>query len=89
MKRTSELSSQTGVLEVARCESLTTLGRETLIDALWPGRTAGYKEDRNPCGSMKESAGFIVPLEAEQSKSSADGKGPYFSYVSSKQLRRF
>jgi hypothetical protein len=51
------------VLEVARCESLMTLGRESSCDARWPRATAWYKGNRNPSGSHEHSAGPIVPLE--------------------------
>lgn len=53
----------TGVLEVARCESLTTLGREVLCDARWPRATAWYKGNRSPSRSYEDSAGLIVPFE--------------------------
>ena len=53
----------TGVLEVARCESLTTLGREASYDARWLRATVWYKGDRNPSRSYEDSAGLIVPLE--------------------------
>ncbi len=51
------------MLEVACCESLMTLGREASCDARWLWATAGYKGDRNSCGSYEDSAGLIVPLE--------------------------
>lgn len=51
------------MLEVARCESFTTLGREAPCDVRWPRATAQYKGNRNLCGSYEDSAGLIVPLE--------------------------
>lgn len=51
------------MLEVARCEGFTTLGREASYDARWPRATAQYKGDRSLSGSYEESAGLIVPLE--------------------------
>ena len=53
------------MLGVARCEGLTTPGRETSCDAHWPWGTASYKADRNRRGSYEESAGRIVPFEGE------------------------
>ena len=51
------------MLEVARCESLMTLGREASCDARWLRATAGYKGNRNSRWSYEDSAGLIVPLE--------------------------
>ena len=51
------------MLEVARCESLTTLGREASCDARWPRATVQYKGDRSLSRSYEDSAGLIVPLE--------------------------
>ena len=53
----------TGVLEVARCEGLTTAGREASCGACWPQATARYKGNRNLGGPNEESAGLIVPFE--------------------------
>ncbi len=47
MKWTNEPTSSTGVLEMARCESLTTLGREVLYDTNGPLVTAWYKETKS------------------------------------------
>ena len=55
--------SSTGVLEVACCESLMTLGREASCDARWPRATVQYKGDRSLSRSYEDSAGLIVPLE--------------------------
>ncbi len=74
-KRISEPSSRTGVLGVARCEGLTTLGREASCDARWPRATAPYKGDRNRSGSHEDSAGFIVPLEGMGQQNPARGEG--------------
>ncbi len=76
IKRTLELSSSTGVLEVARCESFTTLGRETSGDASLLLVTAQYKGNRNLSRSLEESAGFIVPLEGRESKPQSEGRNP-------------
>lgn len=51
------------MLEVARCESFTTLGREASCDVRWPRTTAWYKGNRSLGGSDEDSAGLIVPLE--------------------------
>jgi hypothetical protein len=88
-ERIDEPSSRTGVLEVARCESLTTQGRETSGDARGPRATASYKGNRSRRGLPEESAGFIVPLEGMGQHNPTPGKEPYFSHWRSTQLRRF
>jgi len=76
IQRTFEPFSSTGVLEVARCESFTTLGRETSLDARLLLATAQYKGNRNLSRSLEESAGFIVPLEGRESKPQPEGRNP-------------
>jgi len=51
------------VLGVARCEGLTTPGREASWGACWPQATAQYKGNRSLGGPYEESAGPIVPFE--------------------------
>ena len=51
------------MLEVARCKSFMTLGREASCDARWPQATAQYKGNRSLSRSHEDSAGLIVPLE--------------------------
>ena len=63
------------MLEVARCESLTTLGREVSCDARWPRATAQYKGDRNLSGSYEDSAGLIVPFEGMGQQNPARWEG--------------
>ncbi len=63
------------MLEVARCESLMTLGREASCDVRWPRTTAGYKGDRNPRRSYEDSAGLIVPLEGSGQHNPARWEG--------------
>lgn len=76
IKRTGEPSSSTGVLEVAHCESLTTLGREASFDVSLPLATAQYKGNRSLRGLDEDSAGFIVPLEGRESKARPEGRNP-------------
>jgi hypothetical protein len=76
IQRTQEPSSSTGVLEVAHCESLTTLGRETSSDASLPLATGQYKGNRNLSRLVEESAGFIVPIEGQKSKTQPEGRNP-------------
>ena len=87
-QRTLEPSPRTGVLEVARCESLTTLGREASYDVHWPWATASYKGNRNRCRSYEDSAGFIVPFEGVGQHNPTRGKGPCFSQWCSMWLRQ-
>ena len=63
------------MLEVARCESLMTQGREASYDARWPRATTGYKGDRNFRGSYEDSAGLIVPLEGSGQHNPARWEG--------------
>ena len=79
MQRTEEPFSHTGVLGVARWDSLTTQGRETSHDAGWPPATGSYKGDRSRVWSCEGSAGFIVLLEGAGQHNPTRGKGPYFS----------
>ena len=51
------------MLEVARCESFTTPGREASYGVRGPRATARYKGNRSLSGPYEESAGRIVPLE--------------------------
>ena len=69
------------MLEVARCESLMTLGREASCDARWPRATAGYKGNRNSRGSYEDSAGLIVPLEGTGQHSPARWEGALLQLV--------
>jgi hypothetical protein len=62
-ERSVEEPGRPGVVEVARCESLATLGREASCDARWPRVTAQYKGIRSLSGSYEESAGLIVLYE--------------------------
>ena len=64
------------MLEVARGESLMTLGRETSDDVRWPRTTALYKGNRSQRGSSEESAGLIVPLEGWDNTTQPEGRSP-------------
>jgi hypothetical protein len=70
----------TGVLEMARYESLTTLGREVSSDASGPLDTTQYKGDRSLSRSDEKSAGRIVPFEGTGQQNPTRGKGPCFSH---------
>jgi len=69
------------VLEVARCESFTTLGREALYDACWPQATAQYKGNRSLSRSYEDSAGLIVPLEGTGQHNPARWEGALLQLV--------
>ena len=76
MQRTEEPFSHTGVLGVARWDSLTTQGRETSHDAGWPPATGSYKGDRSRVWSCEGSAGFIVLLEDRDNITRSEGRDP-------------
>src|SRR5262249_22945967 len=75
-QRTPAPSSHTGVLEVARGESLMTPGWETSGDVRWPRTTALYKGNRSQRWSSEESAGLIVPFEGWDSTTQPEGRSP-------------
>ena len=50
-------------MEVARCESFTTPGREASYGVRGPRATVQYKANRSLSRPYEESAGLIVPIE--------------------------